>query len=391
MPIELGMISQYGDPVSKAQPDIVALAAAVEPTFNKGAFWQACGAPVTPLNTVEFVSYSRSKTTKTGTVGAWNDTDTTGLEILTGIKGILVKQVMKIENEWVQIKSVSVTNATAGTGTISVFSRGTAGTAAATHASGSAFELKMSALNDKDLKDVSSFNEVTGKYENYAQFHAEIIEYTKRYEDLKRDGLSAAQATTLLKEEKFISWFELAAENAIQGRKQVGAENGDGYMTAGLIYQLKDTAGVGGSRPVITHDASGAFTETVLREALAKVVKTGNPDTIWLSNANQEIANSFSSTRSTNRTDTQAGSYIDEYLYNGRVLKIKVDADMPDTDIAIVTSSKCMKRWVVADQLKFNDEPSLSSREKRESLTGSVGIDIQGVGFDHVIIYGITS
>jgi hypothetical protein len=63
---------------------------------------------------------------------------------------------------------------------------------------------------------------------------------------------------------------------------------------------------------------------------------------------------------------------------------------MPAGSIAIVNQAKCKKGWLSDDGLRLADEPSLSSREMRKSLQGSVGFLIEDVGADHLLLTGIT-
>ena len=92
----------------------------------------------------------------------------------------------------------------------------------------------------------------------------------------------------------------------------------------------------------------------------------------------------------TARTDNQAGFYVDSYNYNGNVLDIVVDKDIPDTTLPIVTQSKCYKKFVEGDGLRIENEPDKSSREKRASIQGSFGIAIEDVGYCHTYIENLT-
>ncbi|MBK7979256.1 MAG: hypothetical protein IPK06_04435 [Ignavibacteriae bacterium] len=182
----------------------------------------------------------------------------------------------------------------------------------------------------------------------------------------------------------------MLASMAVKGKKQLGSKTGSPYMSAGLIAQLLDNNG--GARPTLQYNANGALTETKLRATLADLVKYGNPDTIWCSNTIKSVINGFNGSLTTTieRTEHTTGQYINQYDYEGLILNVKVDADLPDNVLPILTMSKCQKGWSAGDFLTKKVEPAQSSREFRESLQGSVGFIIEDVGYDHSIMTGIT-
>ena len=168
-------------------------------------------------------------------------------------------------------------------------------------------------------------------------------------------------------------------------------------MSAGLLTQLKDTTCEDSkTRDILSYNANGALTETKLRTALKEAFQVGSPSTILVSSNNKEIVNGFNAANSsiqiaTQRTDHVAGMHIDYYDYEGRRLEVKVDADLPDSDVPIVTPSQLKKGWLKDDALQKKPEPTQSSREFRESIQGSVAFEVHGVGRDHTIITGITA
>ena len=90
------------------------------------------------------------------------------------------------------------------------------------------------------------------------------------------------------------------------------------------------------------------------------------------------------------RADHTAGMYISAIDYEGHILQVRVDADIPNSELAIVHQADCRKGWLETDGLRMVDEPAASSREIRKSLQGSVGFAIEGVGYNHSRVYGIT-
>lgn len=390
MAFNVGTITEFDDPKTISDPAVFVTAKAIKMAARKSAFYQMMTAPLTGFKpyTQAYEVYSRSKTAKGGTVsGAWNATDTEDLGVdATSIKGLTVGSVLKMATgEYVIVKAVNRTAVT-----INVYARGAGGTTGAIQADASAYAVVGFAGKDSELKNVESLSESTGVYTNYIQTIFETLDWEFQGANLRRKGLDDDSILTVLMNEAMIRVAESLGVMSIHGKKQLGASGGTPYMSAGLLAQLADTAG--GTRPIINYDASGAFTETKLRAALQEVFVNGSPDTIICSAANKEIINGFnSSITQTTRTDTEAGSYVDTYNYDGAMLTVKVDADMPDDTIAIVTIADCKVSWVEGDMLRLKDEPTTSSREFRQSLQGSLGFAVENVGYDHTYIYGITS
>jgi len=388
MAFEVGQFNEFDDANSVADASILVAASAIKMGNYKSAFYQSMAAPLVTqgLNTVDFEVFSRSKTTKGGTVdGEWNATDLVDLGLdATSIKGLTVGSILEmVTGEFVIVKSVDRTAVT-----IDVYARGAGGTTGAVQATSSDYVVRGFAGKDEELKNVESYRESTGKYTNYVQMVIETIDWTKRGAELKRMGLDGDKILPILIEEATLRVAEMLGVMAIHGLPQLGVDGGTPYMSAGLFSQLADNAG--GSRPILNYNASGALTEEKLRLQLSELTNTGVPDTIWLSAANKEVVNDFKGTITQTRQDTVAGSYVDTYNYEGLMLNFRVDSDMPDSKIAVVTSSSCKKKWVEGDGLRLEDEPKASSREFRQSIQGSLGFAIEDVGYAHSYMYGVT-
>lgn len=387
MAFEFGTHTEFDDSVSFGDPVVAVAARAINLARNKGAFYQSMGAPQIGINTEEYEIYSRSKTTREGTIGSggWNDTNTTNLPIdSTSIKGITIGHVIKVESEIVVVSKVD-----RSANTIDVFARGAGGTVAATHLAGVSYKVKGFAGKDSMLKDVESAYESTGKYTNYIQTVFETLDYEYKGKILSRRGLAENLVAQILTKEAGFRVAEMLATMAIHGEKEAGSKSGSPFMSAGLLSQLADSSS--GARPVLSYNANGALTEIKLRAALKELVKTGTPNTIWCSAKNKEIINSFNSALTTTiqRTEHTAGQYINAYDYDGLILDVKVDVDVPDETLPIINMSKCYKSWLGNDYLRKEQEPAASSREFRESLQGSLGFIIEDVGYEHTYVYGI--
>lgn len=389
MAFNFGQFNEFGDSVTKGDPVIEAVAKAIELGPYTGRFYQSMGAPAETLTQREFDVYKRTKTSRDGTIDAdWDNDDVEGLGVSDDFaKGITVGHVLDIEGEIVVVKSVNRTN-----GTIAVYARGDGSTTAAAHTSGAAVKVRGFAGSDTDLKNVESISESTGTWRNYCQTIFETIDWTKLAE-LERKGINTANMVQTLVREAEIRVAEMLAKMAIYGVKNQATDGTKRFMSAGLLQQLGDTT----NRGAYTYNVNGALTEAKLKAALKYLFdRGGNATTIWCSPTQKPWLDAFIGAMpavtivSGKEDHTAGGIYADRYNYQGKVLNIDVDADLPDGKLAIVNAAKCKKGWLENDGLRLVDEPAASSREKRRSLQGSVGFLIEDVGVDHILLYGIT-
>ncbi len=384
-----GTHTEFDDPVTFGDPVIVTAAKALEISIFKGAFYQAMGSPTVVLDEKEYDIYSRSKTIRDGVIGeAWLATGGTGLSISAeAAVGLTIGHVLKIDDEVVQVKSVSRVD-----NTVDVWGRGAGGTTAAAHAEGAAFMVIGYAGSDPDLKYAEPVKESTSLYRNYMQTVFEPIEWEKHGE-LRRKGLSSANATEVLIREAEVRVAEMLSRMAIHGVKQKAMEGGNRSMSAGLLAQLSDSNG--GQRPILKYNGNGKLSEDIVVAALREVFKHGGADTIWCNYAQKDIINKFNMANSalvvaTQRTDHTAGTHINQIDFEGKLIDVRIDVDIPNGKLPIVTQSKCQKGWLKDDALTMKDEPRKSSRETRKTIQGSVGYIIEDVGSDHILVEGIT-
>lgn len=392
MAFEFGAFNEFSDSVTFADLVIAAVAKAINLGPWTGKFYEAMGAPAVTLATKKFELYSRTKTSRDGAIGAggWDNDDTTGLAMTAAAcKGLTKGHVLKVGDELVTVKSVDRTN-----NTIDVLKRGDAGTTAASHTGSTAFKVVGYAGNDTDLADVEGMHETTNVYTNAVQTIFEIINWT-RHGELLRKGLSDAQAQAMLIKEAEVRVAETLANMAINGYKQIPTDDTARYMSAGLLQQLTDTNN--NTRSPLTYAVAGALTEAKLLAGIKQVFDAGgNPDTLWVSPTVKGYINTFNIANSSlainaNKTDHGAGGqYIDHIDYEGNIIAVRVDRDMPNGNIALVTQADCKKGWLENDGLRMVDEPSKSSRETRKSLQGSVGFIVENVGSAHMLFTGIT-
>lgn len=391
MAFAFGQFNEFSDSVTHGNPIIEAVAKAIQLGPFAGKFYAAMGAPAASLTQKEFKVYTRTKTSRDGAIGAdgWSSASAvSGLPInADSLKGLTIGHVLDVGGEVVIISAVD-----RSAGTIDVHRRGEGGTAAKTHSAGATFEVIGFAGSDTDLKNVESVSESTGSWNNYVQTVFETIDWTKHGE-LTRQGLSDSNAVMLLVREAEIRVAELLSRMSIRGVKAAVSGGVGRFMSAGLLAQIGDVA----NRNAMTYDVGGVLTEEKFKAALKQRFDTGGTvNTIWVSPTVKDYINAFVAANSTvSLTDskgnhTAGGIYVDSYNYEGAMLNVRVDSDMPDDRIAIVNQSKCKKGWLSNDGLRLVDEPAASSREKRKSLQGSIGFLIEDVGADHLLLTGIT-
>jgi hypothetical protein len=388
MSFETGIFTDVDDANSIADPIVLIRAKAINLPKNLGRVWEdATIAPEQESNR-KFDIYSRSETPRAGTIGVvgWDDTAVADLPVTSAV-GLIKGLVLNVAGEYVVINTVDL-----GANTIDVRARGAAGTTAAAHLAAVAYTVVGSAIDDLDLKSIDSVSEITNEYQNYMQTVAEPIDYTKGGQIDVRKGLTSSMVR-LLEEEAMTRVARNIYATTINGKKATKTASSP-WMTAGLLQQLSDTTG---GRVVLTYAAGGALTEAKLKEALREVTERGTPTDIYVSSANKDTINEFlgasAATKLSVNTDmgnTTAGYFVDSYNYEGLILNVKIDIGMPDDQIAIVNINKVWKGWKAGDALQLEEQPVSSTREKRSAYNGSFYLALQDVGYEHILITGIT-
>lgn len=392
MAFEFGYFNEFSDPVTFADPVIMAAAKAIKLGPWTGKFYEAMVAPEITLDTKKFEVYGRSKTSRDGVIGAtaWDADDTTGLSMsAAACKGLTKGHVLKVGDEVVVVKTVNRAN-----NTVEVLKRGDAGTTAATHTAGAAYKVIGFAGNDDDLENVEGMNETSNVYTNCVQTVFEIINW-KKHGMLVRKGMTDAQAKATLIKEAEVRVAEMLATMCINGYKNIPTDDSGRYMSAGLLQQLTDTNN--GQRNPLRYNVNGVLTEAKLLAGIKYCITNGGaPDTLWCDPASKDYINMFNVANSSlaiaaNKNDhTAGGQYVNHIDYEGHIIAVRVDRDIPAGNLALVTQSLCKKGWLADDALRMVDEPAASSRKERKSLQGSIGFAIEGVGTDHLLFDGIT-
>lgn len=390
MSFDTGIFTDLDDSASIADPMVLVRAAAIKPPANMGRFWEDCPIEPDPESNRKFSIFSRTETPQSGTIGTggWDDSATTALPV-TDATGLVKGLVLNVAGEYVVVTSV---NTGSTPNTIAVRARGAAGTTAATHLAAVEYTVVGSAIDDIDLKDVTSIHESTNEYENYMQTMAEPIDYTKGGILDPRKGLSDNQIR-IMEEEAMMRVAKKIYTTSVLGKKAAKTSTSP-WLTAGLLQQLSDTTG---GRLVQTYAVGGVLTEAKLRAALRIAFERGNPNTMYVSSANKDTINGFLASSSatkvsvgTDLTNTVAGYYVDSYNYEGNIIDIKIDLSIPDDQIPIVDISKCKKGWKQGDSLALEKQPTQSTREFRSAYNGSFFLAVEDVGYAHILLTGIT-
>lgn len=389
MAFDVGLHWHLDDSASILEPQIRAVAAEINPGRYEGRVWNMLSAPERKVNHFKFITKDRSRTALSGVIGTgggtgWvNNSATANLPMSANAVAILtVGHILQIENEVVVVKSVD-----RSAFTIDVDMRGHGGSTAAAHADQTAFTIIGSAINDTDAKNVESFAEQTGEYENFVQTVFETIDQT--FIDRIQAREAFEQNPALLRE----AMERLARKcyrMAIRGRKQAGTKTVK-PTTAGILHQLSNGGGV---RTPLRYNVNGAWNEDALKAALDTIWNAGGrPNKIILNPTNKRIFDPYTEQfirMSRSEARTAGTDNVTSYSYQGETLDFEEDIDMPLDRVEIVTSSKLKKGWREGDILRGPvEEPQDSSRELRFSLQGGVFIEVYGVGVDHIDMYGI--
>lgn len=394
----LGSITEHSDVNTIRQPEIISAAKVIELPSNKGIFYQAMSAPRQALTSNKYEIYGRSCTGNTGKLGdgngtgaaGWDNSATTGLKMNAAAMNLLtIGSVLQIEDTATEVVVVKAVDRSANT--IDVFARGAGATTAAAHADEVPFSVIGFSGRDTDLKNVESRHESTSKYINYTQQFFEILDYKKNETLIGRQGLSPERLIAIEQQEAMLRIAKMLSSSSIQGYKQVGSDNIPS-MSAGLISQLRDTSS--GTREIKNVTSVGKLDETKLKNALTEAFETGTPDTIWANPSYATIIDGFipDDSRRYVPSDNVAGLYVSKYNYRGKILEVAYDVDIPVSTIPIVTMSKCQKGFLQGDDIRMVDEPGLSnSREIKASIQGAVGFMVEGVGYDHILMEGVTT
>lgn len=386
--MDIGLHTTLLDTNSIADPEVIAFTEQINPLMGKefGKVWDLFTTRPAPLETDTFEILSRNYTAPEvvlGTVGSSNDwdsvSDATALPITSGtIDRITVGDILLVDSEIVVVKSVD-----RNANTIDVYERGAGDTSGATHTTSTVAQIIGSAHIEGTV-NLDALAEQTATLTNYAQIVLESIDLSKEDTDQAR---KIGQTAEVLKREAMERVMRKLARTAIHGTARVGTASIPA-TTRGLISHLNDVNGA------IKTTVSGAFTETVLQDALDDVREAGGTvNAIVLSVAQKRVANGFTGVDQiqTNRDDKTGGHVLDAYMADGMgTIPFVVDVDWPSARVAGVNSRFMGKAWKKNDELRFVPETNVSSRERKETLQGKFGLWVEGVGKTHFLLNSLT-
>ena len=387
--MDLGLHTTLDDSNSILDPEVIAVADRITPLQSPefGKVWDLFTVRETPIQTEEYEILTRNYTAPQvtlGTVGSatdWDSTsDTTALPITSGtIDRITIGDILLVDDEIVVVSAVDRSG-----NTIDVYERGAGATTGATHTSATVAKIIGNAHEEGKVQ-AEAMAETTGKVTNYCQLVEEVVDLSKADTDQAR---KTGRTEPTLKAEAMDRVMQDLARSAIYGVARA-ATSSIPAMSAGMLSHLRDVSG--GIKTAV----SGAFTETVLKDALDDVrVAGGSVNAIVLSVNNKRIANGFTGADSvtTPRADRQGGQVLDSYFADGHgAIPFIVDIDMPDDMVALVNTRFMTKGWKVNDQLRFVPETNVNSREKKETLQGKFGFAMEGIGRTHALLTDLTT
>lgn len=386
--MDLGLHTTLDDTNSILDPEVLAIVERITPVQANefGKVWDLFTTRAQPITTESFEVLTRGYTAPTvtlGTVGSstdWDSTsDTTALPITSGtIDRITIGDILLVDNEIVVVSAVDRSG-----NTIDVYERGAGDTTGATHTSATVATIIGSA-HVEGTANAEAMAETTGKVTNYMQLVEETIDLSKADSDQARKN---GRTEAILKQEAMERVMQDLARSAIYGTARAATATIPA-MTRGLLSFLADVSGAS------TTSVGGAFTETVLKNALDSVRSAGGTvNAIVLSVANKRTANGFTGADvvNTNRDSRIGGQILDGYLADGHgIIPFVVDIDMPDSKVALVNSRYMEKGWKANDQLSFTPFTNVNPREKKDLLAGKFGLSVSGIGRTHHLLTNIS-
>ena len=378
MPITAGKYSTYDSPFLDELVKGIAVQVDPKLTTSLDLFPE-----FEPVNTTKIKWYDAKTYALEGEVGTggWTDgVDTTDLPISAELAALVnVGDVLKIENEYVVVKSV---NRTANT--IDVSARGHGGTTGVAHVATTAIHILGNAQVEGTV-DGDSLLEDTLEQVNYTQIVEEPIELSitaqkQKYLDIT-DKLNEERTKAMVRALKKLN------QAILFGKPSAGSKTTPRSF-GGLKHFIENTGGA------YNYNVAGAFTETHLKNVLLEMARRGgSPDTILCSPDVKSIINTFnaSNTRYT-RVERIAGNFVDRYEGEGvGVLNIVADPFLRHSfgELYVINTRKLGKTWFVDDKLRFAPEPA-NSRTLKETLQGQLTVKVKDVVTDYARMYGIT-
>lgn len=387
--MDLGLHKIADDANSVLDPEVIAIAERITPVQSPefGRVWDLFTTREQPFQTEEYDVLTRNYTAPQvtlGTVGSgtdWNSTtDTTALPITSGtIDRITVGDILLVDSEIVVVSAVDRSG-----NTIDVYERGSGDTAGATHTSATVAKIIGSA-HVEGTANAEAMAETTGKVTNYCQLFEETVDLSKADSDQAR---KTGRTEPVLKAEAMERVMQDLARTAIFGTARA-ATSTIPAMTRGFISYLNDISGA------LKTSVSGAFTETVLKNALDDVrAAGGSVNAIVLSIANKRVANGFTGADAiqTTRADREGGQVLDAYIADGHGrIPFVVDIDFPNDKVALVNTRFMEKGWKINDMLSFVPFTNVNPRERKDLLAGKAGLSMSGIGKTHALLTDLTT
>jgi len=388
--MDLGLHTTLDDTESILDPEVIAISERINPLMAKefGKVWDLFTTRTKPFETDEYEVLSRNYTAPEVSTGAitvdgseWNsDSDITELEVTAAtIDRITIGDVLLCEDEIVVVASVDRSG-----NTIDVYERGAGESTAVAHTGTITMKVIGNAHEEGKVQG-SAMAEQTAKVTNYCQLVQETVDLSKADTDQAR---KTGRTEVALKSEAMERVMRDLARSSIFGTARVGTATYPA-MTRGLINFLTQVSGA------LQTNVAGAFTEVSLKNALDDVREAGGTvNAIVMNVANKRLANAFTGADAiqVDRGERMGGHVLDGYIADGfGSIPFVVDIDMPNSKVALVNSRYLQKGWKDNDQLRFEKETNVGSRERKETLQGKFGLSVEQVGKSHAVLTGLTT
>jgi len=398
-----GCYTNYDDASNKPDEFILGTAQTFKPLAFEGTLFNRLSGWDRPLDRTAFEIGGRTQSSLSGllgdgSAGGWDATATTDLPIQSDyINNIGIGDTLEVKSG-ATIEVVTVKDIDRTAETIDVFARGVGSTTGAIWADGSAFSVIGTANNDGNEQNTTQRSEATYTYTNYAQTLIETVQYSKSNAN---EPQKFYQSPEVLEREALERIFKLMMRTTVKGVKGAGTKAGQPYTTAGLLDQISDSAG--STRDTLRTNIGGALTQAKLEGGLSDAHNYGSASTIICNLTNARTISGFSPAATassstpvgfsgTNLYTRNQGDLATSYEYNGMMFNLAIDRDMPTDRISISDTDKIKAGFVAGDELRYEKEGTRSSsRLEVGTYQCKFAVAVEGVGRDHVDLYGITS
>lgn len=264
--------------------------------------------------------------TAIATVGEFTGTGAVTTSTVTAGQGVYIRagDILLIESELVLINSISgdILNILAG-------GRGYGGSTAAAHVTLTAIKL-IGNVNVQDAgQGASRTTTKTGLF-NYTQIYEDTVVVTSTAQAIKK-YVEQNEMSAQLERAMKVAWIQ-QERTLLHGRK-VAPSAGVASAMDGILVRLTTNA--------YAKAGAGLTEEFVLQALFDSWAAGGEPSHIFVNSFQKRQMNKFlDSIRMTPRTDRIAGAVVDTYQWDGGLVDIVLDRNMPTDTVLIIEKGR---------------------------------------------------